>query len=60
MIKINITLDTDNKKYSVEEFESENNQKGFKTDSLEEVINYITYLLEELNNEDRQTTTTIN
>lgn len=57
MIKINITLDTDNNKYGVGYFESENNQQGFKTDSLEEVTYYITGLLEDLNNEDRQKTT---
>lgn len=55
MIKINITLDTENNEYGVTEFESENNQQGFKTDSLEEVTYYITGLLEDLNNEDRQT-----
>jgi hypothetical protein len=57
MTKINITLDTDNNKYCVEEFESENNQQGFKTDKLKEVTYYINDLLEDLSNEDRQTTT---
>ena len=56
MIKININLDTENNKYFVEYVESENNQQGFKTDSLEEVTYYITDLLEELTNEDRQAT----
>ena len=55
MKKINITLDTEHNKYVVEEFESEHNQQGFKTDSLEEVTYYITDLLEDLTNEDRQT-----
>ena len=55
MTQINIKLDTENKEYSVTEFESENNQQGFKTDSLEEITYYITGLLEDLNNEDRQT-----
>lgn len=57
MTQINIKLDTETKEYSVTEFESENNQQGFKTDSLKEVTYYITGLLEDLNNEDRQTTT---
>ena len=57
MIKINITLDTDNNKYGVEYFESENNQQGFKTDTLEEVVYYITDVLEDVTNEDRQATT---
>lgn len=55
MTQINIKLDTDNNEYGVTEFESENNQQGFKTDSLKEVTYYITGLLEDLNNEDRQT-----
>ena len=55
MTQINIKLDTETNEYVVTEFESENNQQGFKTDSLEAVINYVTYLLEDLNNEDRQT-----
>lgn len=55
MTQINIKLDTETKEYSVTEFESENNQQGFKTDSLKEVTYYITGLLEDLNNEDRQT-----
>lgn len=53
MTQINIKLDTENNEYSVTEFESENNQQGFKTDSLEEVTYYITDLLEDLSNEDR-------
>ena len=57
MIKINITLDTENNKYFVEYFESENNQQGFTTDNLEEVTYYITDLLEDVTNEDRQATT---
>lgn len=57
MTQINISLDTENNEYGVTEFESENNQQGFKTDSLEEVTYYITGLLEDLNNEDRKTTT---
>ena len=44
MTQINIKLDT------------ENNQQGFKTDSLEEVTYYINGLLEDLSNENRQTT----
>lgn len=55
MTQINIKLDTENNEYSVTEFESETNQQGFKTDSLKEVTYYITGLLEDLNNEDRQT-----
>lgn len=55
-INININLDTENK-YFVEYYESENNQHGFTTDNLEEVTYYITGLLEDLNNENRQTTT---
>lgn len=55
MTQINIKLDTETNEYGVTEFESENNQQGFKTDSLEEVTYHITGLLEELNNEDRQT-----
>lgn len=55
MTQINIKLDTETNEYGVTEFESENNQQGFKTDSLEEVTYYITGLLEDLNNEDRQT-----
>lgn len=54
-INININLDTEKNKYFVEYYESENNQQGFTTDSLEEVTYYITGLLEDLNNEDRQT-----
>lgn len=53
MTQINIKLDTETNEYVVTEFESENNQQGFKTDSLEAVINYVTYLLEDLNNENR-------
>lgn len=55
MTQINIKLDTKKKDYVVTEFESENNQQGFKTDSLKEVTHYINGLLEDLNNEDRQT-----
>lgn len=55
MTQINIKLDTENNEYSVTEFESENNQQGFKTDNLKEVTYYITALLEELSNENRQT-----
>ena len=51
MIKININLDTENNKYFVEYYESENNQQGFTTDNLEEATYYITGLLEDLNNE---------
>lgn len=57
MIKININLDTEKNKYFVEYYESENNQQGFTTDNLEEVTYYITGLLEDLNNENRQTIT---
>ena len=57
MTQINIKLDTETNEYSVTEFESENNQQGFKTDNLEAVINYVTNVLEDLNNEDRQTIT---
>lgn len=57
MTQINIKLDTENNEYSVTEFESENNQQGFKTDNLKDVTYYITGLLEDLNDEDRQTTT---
>lgn len=57
MIQINISLDTENNKCRVEYFESENNQQGFTTDTLEEVAYYITQLLEDVSNEDRQTTT---
>lgn len=57
MTQINIKLDTENNEYSVTEFESENNQQGFKTDNLKEVTYYITDLLEDLTNEDRQTIT---
>lgn len=56
-INININLDTEKNKYFVEYYESENNQQGFTTDNLEEVTYYITGLLEDLNNENRQTTT---
>lgn len=56
-INININLDTEKNKYFVEYYESENNQQGFTTENLEEVTYYITGLLEDLNNEDRQTTT---
>lgn len=55
MTQINMKLDTETNEYGVTEFESKNNQQGFKTDSLEEVTYYITGLLEDLNNEDRQT-----
>lgn len=57
MTQINIKLDTENNEYGVTEFESENNQQGFKTDNLKEVTYYITGLLEDLNNENRQATT---
>lgn len=57
MIQINISLDTENNKCRVEYFESENNQHGFTTDTLEEVAYYINQLLEDVSNEDRQTTT---
>lgn len=53
MIQINISLDTENNKCRVEYFESENNQQGFTTDTLEEVAYYITQLLEDVSNEDR-------
>ena len=53
MTQINIKLDTETNEYVVTEFESENNQQGFKTDSLEEVTYYISNLLEDLNNENR-------
>ncbi|WZP34411.1 hypothetical protein [Enterococcus phage vB_Efm8_KEN21] len=56
-INININLDTEKNKYFVEYYESENNQQGFTTDNLEEVTYYITGLLEDLNNENRQTIT---
>lgn len=56
-INININLDTETNKYFVEYYESENNQQGFTTDNLEEVTYYITGLLEDLNNENRQTIT---
>nr|DAJ02264.1 MAG TPA: hypothetical protein [Caudoviricetes sp.] len=55
MTQINIRLDTENNEYVVEEFESENNQQCFKTDKLKEVTYYITEVLEDLNNENRQT-----
>lgn len=55
MTQINIKLDTTTNEYSVTEFESENNQKGFKTDNLKEATHYINGLLEDLSNEDRQT-----
>lgn len=60
MTQINIKLDTETNEYSVTEFESENSQKGyiqqgFRTDNLEAVINYVTNVLEDLTNEDRQT-----
>lgn len=57
MTEINIKLDTMTNEYSVTEFYSENNQQGFKTDNLKEATRYINGLLEELNNEDRQTIT---
>lgn len=57
MTQINIKLDTTKNEYVVTEFESENNQQGFKTDNVNEATHYIKGLLEELNNEDRQTIT---
>lgn len=57
MIKINITLDTENNKFFVEYFESENNQQGFTTETLEELAYYVTTLLEDVSNADRQTIT---
>lgn len=55
MITINITLDTENNKSFVKYFESENNQQGFTTESLEELAYYATTLLEDVSNADRQT-----
>lgn len=55
MITINITLDTENNKSFVKYFESENNQQGFKTETLEELAYYATTLLEDVSNVDRQT-----
>nr|DAS03801.1 MAG TPA: hypothetical protein [Caudoviricetes sp.] len=55
MITINITLDTENNKSFVKYFESENNQQGFTTETLEELAYYATTLLEDVSNVDRQT-----
>lgn len=55
MITINITLDTENNKSFVKYFESENNQQGFTTETLEELAYYATTLLEDVSNADRQT-----
>lgn len=55
MVTINITLDTENNKSFVKYFESENNQQGFTTETLEELAYYATTLLEDVSNVDRQT-----
>lgn len=55
MITINITLDTENNKSFVKYFESETNQQGFTTETLEELAYYATTLLEDVSNADRQT-----
>lgn len=55
MITINITLDNENNKSFVKYFESENNQQGFTTETLEELAYYATTLLEDVSNVDRQT-----
>lgn len=55
MVTINITLDTDHNKSFVKYFESENNQQGFTTETLEELAYYATTLLEDVSNADRQT-----
>lgn len=55
MVTINITLDPDNNKSFVKYFESENNQQGFTTETLEELAYYATTLLEDVSNADRQT-----
>jgi hypothetical protein len=55
MITINITLDTENNKSFVKYFESENNQQGFTTETLEELAYYATTLLDDVSNVDRQT-----
>jgi hypothetical protein len=55
MITINITLDNENNKSFVKYFESENNQQGFTTETLEELAYYATTLLEDVSNADRQT-----
>lgn len=55
MVTINITLDTENNKSFVKYFESENNQQGFTTETLEEIAYYATTLLEDVSNADRQT-----
>lgn len=55
MVTINITLDTENNKSFVKYFESENNQQGFTTETLEELAYYATTLLEDVSNADRQT-----
>lgn len=55
MITINITLDNENNKSFVKYFESENNQQGFTTETLEELAYYATTLLEDVSNSDRQT-----
>ena len=55
MITISITLDTENNKSFVKYFESENNQQGFTTETLEELAYYATTLLEDVSNADRQT-----
>lgn len=55
MITINITLDNENHKSFVKYFESENNQQGFTTETLEELAYYATTLLEDVSNVDRQT-----
>lgn len=54
MVTINITLDTENNKSFVKYFESENNQQGFTTETLEELAYYATTLLEDVSNVDRQ------
>lgn len=55
MITINITLDNENNKSFVKYFESENNQQGFTTETLEELAYYATTLFEDVSNADRQT-----
>ena len=45
MKKIDITLDIEAGKYTVEEFLTENNQQGFTTDCLEDVADYVVSVL---------------
>ena len=57
MKKIEITLDEETGMYCIDQKVNNSYQQGIRTYDIEEAKEYITNLLEELSNEDRQATT---